>query len=89
MIILDQSTDAATTTPLFSATLRERGVYRIAHILITASAIVLVQGRLSARLPWHTIETFTSSDAKSVALFTHMRVVVTGNTGTVHVEIDM
>lgn len=89
MSFLPETTDAAVTTEFFHINDTRRGTYRIVQVAVSASAMVQIQGRLKAQMPWHTIETFTESGAKSVALFTHMRLVLTGNTGTVSAEIDV
>lgn len=89
MSLLPPTTDAEVTTEFFHITDKRRGTYRIVQVAITASALLSIQGRLTSVMPWHTIETFTESGAKSVALFTHMRLVVTGNTGTASAEIDV
>ena len=87
-LLVDDTADATLDTAFIHFTFKERGTYRIVQVEITATATVLIQGRLSARFPWATIETFTQSDAKSAALFTHMRVSLSDNTGNVSVEID-
>ena len=89
MILINNTASSAVDTEVTNVTVEERSVYRIVQVEITAAGVVLIQGRLSSNMPWHTIETITTSDAKSIALFPHMRVSLSGNTGFVSVYLDM
>jgi len=55
----------------------------IFQVTITGTATVKLQGRLYDGFAWHDITSITASDAKTVALFPHMRAVASSVSGTV------
>ncbi len=60
---------------------RREGIFQVE---ITAAATVLLLGRKGTEFPWETLDTFTASGLKAVALMPHMSISWTGNTGTIN-----
>lgn len=63
---------------------RTRGMHRegIFQVVIADGATVELQGRCSADAPWHTVDSFTESDAVALVLLPFMRAAIT-SAGTV------
>lgn len=60
------------------------------QVNISVAATVTLQGRADPTGEWHTIATFASSDMINAAsLPSQVRADITGNTGTVTVDLDI
>jgi len=57
------------------------------QVSISASAVVSVQGRLSADAPWVELTSITTSTIQPLALVTQLKFVLSGNNGTVDVYV--
>lgn len=53
------------------------------QVAMSASASVAIQGRVSAAAPWVELSVVTSDTIQPIAAIPHLRLVVTGNSGTV------
>ena len=62
---------------------------RLFTIVISSAASVLLQGRINQNDTWHTLQTYTATDAETVVLFPQMRTSMTGNDGTVSAWLDV
>lgn len=60
---------------------RREGIFQVD---ISVAATVTLKGRKSSEFDWITLDTFTASGAKAVALMPHMSVTWSGNTGLVN-----
>lgn len=58
----------------------------IVQVVISAAATVVIQGSNDGT-NWTTIDTFTASGGKIIAIFAQTRAVISGNTGTVTVTL--
>lgn len=59
----------------------------LAQVVISAAATVNIQGRLSSSLAYVTLATVTATGIAVVPICPEMRASVTGNTGTVTVDL--
>ena len=62
---------------------------RLFTIVISSAATVLLQGRMNQSDSWHTLQTYTATDAETVVLFPQMRTSMSGNDGTVNAWLDV
>lgn len=85
---LIDTTDASLDGDSFVTQGFNRGGWRAVQVEITTAATVTVQGRCAADMPWVDLVEMTESGADMVSHMPRMRAVVTGNTGTVRVELD-
>lgn len=86
--LLNADASASVDSAAVNVPARERDAYRIVQVVISAAATVKIQGRAATDLPWVDVKEYTADGADAVAMFPEMRASVTGNTGTVTVELD-
>lgn len=59
----------------------------IAEVFISASALMVIEGRGHPSHHWHELARFTASTVQTIPANSEVRAVVTGNTGTVAVRV--
>ena len=64
---------------------RPTGLFQVA---ISATATVLLQGRLNASLAWVTLATYTADALVEVVLAPQMRVNISANSGDVDAQLE-
>lgn len=75
------------TDPVFFES-QDRGIFRPLQVDISSAATVSVQGRNAPDMNWIEVASFTATGADSVMVFREMRTQISGNDGSVTVDID-